>query len=1219
MKKCHEAALWLTVCAVAAAFSQGAVGAQLTHTITFSPDDMIVDQLHGYDKVSLAGCEPMEAVGEPRLPCRLIHLAVPRTAQVTHVEVVGAETVELPGTFRVYPAQPQLPISQIGHDLPPFVEPDPAVYQSTELYPERPAEYSRTGTLGGQRIVSIKVYPVRYRPAAGKLVFSRTMVLKVQYSLDGKPPEPVSRRSVRAQRIYDDILEGLVENYGDIDSQVPLALTDGGTFEYLIITDGPYVPILEPLAQWKTCKGWRTEIRTVDWITSTYSGYDNPEKIRNYLKTVYADSGVVWVLLGGDTQVVPCRHAVVKAYFDGYIYDETGPCDLYYSDLDGTWDFNGNHAYGELEDFVDMYPDVFVGRAPITNTTKAQTLVDKVLDYELDPPLDYQDRMVFLAAYLWSGCSGHISKDSIDVWYVPPRFDPITKLYEAWGCEDYDTVMAELNRGALFCNHSGHGSSDYLQIGSGGLSNADFDHLTNGDRQGVFYTLGCHTASLDHDCIAEHWVNNPNGGGIAYVGNSRYGFGEPFDPGMGVSEIYDQEFFASVFRDGVYRSAAITADHKAHFVPHCGHLYGGFRWCQFVLNHLGEPELPIWTDIPEPLTVVHPDSTVVGSVPFTVYVELKGTPLDGGLVCLMKGGEAYEAAFTGEDGRVTLRPALSSPGTMGITVTGHNGLAYRGSVSVVDMEGPYLVCQSYVIDDDASGGSSGNGDGTVDAGETVELPVTLENVGLLGATGVTATLGAYGDPYVDVIDTYEAYGDIGAGETAQSLEDYDFQVSPLSPDGHAIRFVLDITAGEGSWRDESMVIRVQAPVIHYERCVIDDGDGGNGNGAPEPGETVDIQVTIEDVGSGEAGGVTGVLSTSDPYIDVVQATSGYGDIPSGGSAPSDVPYQVFIHDDCPQPYTADLVLTIQTANGQEFIETFGIPIAVTGFTDDMESGENEWVHYVVTDWYRDQWHREDYRSYSGSWSWKCGRPDDGNYADWLDAALVTPLIVLEPRSELRFWHWIDAETESGSQAGDGGIVEISTDMGATWIQIEPDGGYPYEIRDNGGSPFPDGTMCFSGEHDWKEASFDLSAYSGAVRIRFRFGSNEYLIEEGWYIDDVFVGVPPPDVSVTVEPDSTEIPRGGKLGFTATLTNNTLETQGFVFWTEVILPNGKPYPKNPVLGPQWITLAPEEEKSKHINHRIPNVAPLGTYTYTAKLGVYPEPTEDSDAFQFTVVE
>ncbi|MDI6840106.1 MAG: FlgD immunoglobulin-like domain containing protein, partial [bacterium] len=85
------------------------------------------------------------------------------------------------------------------------------------------------------------------------------------------------------------------------------------------------------------------------------------------------------------------------------------------------------------------------------------------------------------------------------------------------------------------------------------------------------------------------------------------------------------------------------------------------------------------------------------------------------------------------------------------------------------------------------------------------------------------------------------------------------------------------------------------------------------------------------------------------------------------------------------------------------------------------------------------------------------------------------------------------------------IVEISRNGGLTWEQITPIGGYPYTIANNPQSPFPGGTPCYSGSRDWTLAQFDLTGYTGVVSFRWRFGTDGSITEEGWYIDDIYVG------------------------------------------------------------------------------------------------------------------
>ncbi len=57
----------------------------------------------------------------------------------------------------------------------------------------------------------------------------------------------------------------------------------------------------------------------------------------------------------------------------------------------------------------------------------------------------------------------------------------------------------------------------------------------------------------------------------------------------------------------------------------------------------------------------------------------------------------------------------------------------------------------------------------------------------------------------------------------------------------------------------------------------------------------------------------------------------------------------------------------------------------------------------------------------------------------------------------------------------------------------------------------------------------------------------------------------------------------------------------------------------MLGPQTVTLVPYDTLSKHVNHKIPNKAPLGDYRYQVKAGEeYPD-FLSKDTFTFTVVE
>lgn len=111
----------------------------------------------------------------------------------------------------------------------------------------------------------------------------------------------------------------------------------------------------------------------------------------------------------------------------------------------------------------------------------------------------------------------------------------------------------------------------------------------------------------------------------------------------------------------------------------------------------------------------------------------------------------------------------------------------------------------------------------------------------------------------------------------------------------------------------------------------------------------------------------------------------------------------------------------------------------------------------------------------------------------------------------------------------------------------------------------------------------------------------------------------PEVLVDITPDAAQVPRGGTLGLTATVINSSLTSQTVTGLALVTLPNGNPFPGNPVLGPRQIQVAPQGSVSMHLTHPVPPGAPLGTYTYRAKIGTPPATVIDEDSFSFEVVE
>jgi hypothetical protein len=509
--------------------------------------------------------------------------------------------------------------------------------------------------------------------------------------------------------------------------------------------------------------------------------------------------------------------------------------------------------------------------------------------------------------------------------------------------------------------------------------------------------------------------------------------------------------------------------------------------------------------VPTDLTLQHMGVMLIGTSSYEVTVMEGGAPVEGVLVCALTNNPdaLYAYGLTDVAGTVTLDfgQAATTAGDLELTVTAYNAVPAYDTASIVPATGPFCIFDSYTVDDDNQGTSQGNGDGLVDAGEHIELGVTLVNVGNEMAYGVTATITST-SPYVTIDDDYEEFGDIAAGGTADCLDDFDVVFDLATPDGHTALFSLEATNGVDVW-PSSFAITVGVPVLSISAVVMDDPmPGGNANGCMEPGETITMVIDLANTGSRDATNVAAVLSTRDPYVVVDEGEAAVALIDAGGTAVLDPPFIVSLTPDAPPYHQPDLSLRL-TADG-DFASTsaFSFIVGSMELEDDFEAGEGLWTHSTVTGG-PDDWHMETARNHSPTHSWKFGGVGYASYSNNADGGLVSPFVCVGPAAQLQFWSWLDAEQYTSTYAWDGCVVEISTDEGETWEFIAPDGGYSHVVYSGSPVPLPPGTPCWSGQHGWRLEVFDLAAYENEMAMfRFRFVSDAYQTEEGWYVDDV---------------------------------------------------------------------------------------------------------------------
>jgi len=110
--------------------------------------------------------------------------------------------------------------------------------------------------------------------------------------------------------------------------------------------------------------------------------------------------------------------------------------------------------------------------------------------------------------------------------------------------------------------------------------------------------------------------------------------------------------------------------------------------------------------------------------------------------------------------------------------------------------GPLLQPSWLAVDDDGTGESSGDGNRAFEAGEEIELSVTLRNDGDEPITGVSAVLQSLQTGLV-ITDSYEEYPDIPSGGSVDSEDDFGVQAPAGTPEGTLWPMKLTVLADGG--------------------------------------------------------------------------------------------------------------------------------------------------------------------------------------------------------------------------------------------------------------------------------------------------------------------------------------------------------------------------------------------------------------------------------------
>jgi len=634
-----------------------------------------------YQKLTFENTLLTALPGQPALPYRQVKLMLPPGEAATGIEVSFENEIILPGWFKLFPQQEVRPVSSGASGV--FFK-NNSIYNSNTSYPADPQGHLVTAFLNGRAFALSTFTPVRYNPVTGKVSYYASARVVVKTATDSKAINALKNLSADrtlAEKFADNPQMALTYS----TPKAPLT----GNYELLIICTAAFSGNFVDLQSGYLKQGLRSQIATLESISSSMTGIDVPEKIRNYIIQEYQAHGIQHVLLAGDVELIPFRGFYCYVQSGSGYTDSNIPADIYYSSLDGNWNTDGDALWAEPgED--DLLPDISVGRLTFSNSTELGHILNKSSGYQYTPVAGEFRNVLLAGEYLYGApyltwgsyylelLIGEHSDNGYYTKGMPSTF-PIDKLYDETATWSKQDLMNHLNMGRPMLHHVGHANQTYvMKLSPTDITNANFIGL-NGVTHNftIIYTHGCFPGAFDYnDCIAEKMVTIDNFA-AAFVGNSRYGW---FNEGTneGPSAHLHREFADALYSDSLNRIGRAHMESKIATMPWVtapGQWEpGALRWCFYDCNVLGDPAMAIYSDNPINIHTNFPANISSGTASVTVTVTSEGLPKEGLCCVVIENGVLLGKATTDPNGNavVQLDPAIQVPANVQLTVSGYN-------------------------------------------------------------------------------------------------------------------------------------------------------------------------------------------------------------------------------------------------------------------------------------------------------------------------------------------------------------------------------------------------------------------------------------------------------------------------------------------------------------------------------------------------------------------
>ena len=873
-------------------------------TATFSfnsiESELVSTERGDFSVISMGKSVPAGNIGEPQVLVNRELIAVPFGA--TPVVTVKNYTVNEYnladyGIEKLYPMQP----SQSKSEKDVKFAYNEAAY-AAKGYDNRPiAEVNVMGTMRGIQIGALQLNTVRYNASENTILVYNDIDVEVTFEnadMERTEKTLVNTYSPYFRPVYsmlfnEKAVRDIYDEHPDLWA-VPVKV--------LVVANRMFEDAMQPWIEWKTEKGFYLDVNYTDEIGTSANAIKT--FIHNkYNEGVAAGQAPTFLIIFGDNNQVPASQTGTESHC---------VTDLYYYTTDN-----------------DVFGDMYHSRFTCETVAELEAVLNKSLMYEqyTMPDPSYLSNTLLIAGWdsYWTAYDGAPSIQYAMEYYYNTEHG-FANVYN-WLGQPYTGCYAPMNTGVGFVNYTAHGSNTSWADPS--FTNSDINSLTNTDK--YFWAMGncCQAADwgISGKCFGETFIIAPNKGAFAYVGScpSTYWY-EDYYFTVGATNVFGQMptfeqtaigIYDTQFQDDFNSLSAVpfvgnVAVAYAHANGYQGSVSDRYYWESY--HVLGDGTICYYHINPTENTVSHMPTLPIGMDFYTVSAD------PGSYVGISKDGVLYGAGEIGETGTadIPIEP-ITSGGDVKIVVTHPQRQPYIAEVPAAAMTGAYVAIDNYAMNVEQA-----------NYGETIDMDITVKNVGTLAANNITATLTTESE-YVTILSAEGTVSSL-APEATATMEGFQFSVAENVPDKEKVQFFLNVTDGTDVWEGK-ITITMHAPVLAFESINKTDND---------------VTITFKNNGTAPFyGGTLNVVSCS-PDLVFDPETMVVDDVVAGGETlPLTVNYTIA---STVEPGTTFEVAYDFTTGLFEMSDIF--VLSYGAIMEDFESGSfsNDWSFSQANSW-----------------------------------------------------------------------------------------------------------------------------------------------------------------------------------------------------------------------------------------------------------------------------